>query len=157
MAIDGIRCTRLLPHGVPGSVLSTSAPVASWLLPLEFTLQLLGPSTDPFQVPQDYQSCQVLDTGVQLVVEVTDQNGNPVNLKSASATVIRLRLPDGTLVDHAAIFLTDGTDGQVVYTTGPGDLPRAGTCAIQAKVTMSNSTKYTRLGHFNVLENTDDN
>jgi hypothetical protein len=128
-----------------------------WELPLEFDLQLLGPSTAAFEFVDDMLSCQVGDTGIQLVVQVLDQEGFPVNVGLADLLTIKILYPDGTSRDFSAQVFSGAADGRVVYVTGPSDLDQVGRYQIQAQITMGGAVKSTRLGAFEVLENVDDN
>jgi hypothetical protein len=151
--ITGVPLGVLLPHGVPGS--NGSVFQAVWLLPLNFVLQLLGPASDPVVIPQDYQSLQQDDTGVQLIVQVTDQAGAPVNIATADVLTMKLLAPDGTPLDFTAKLLSNGADGKLYYVTRPGDLAQAGLYQIQAKVTMAGSSKSSRRGFFWSYPNVD--
>ena len=96
---------------------------------------------------------QVGDVGVQLVVQVLDQDGVPVDVSTASSLVIRIGYPDGTSADRTASLLTTGTDGRIKYLTISGDLPQAGDHSIQARVTIAGSLKSSQLGMFVVNQN----
>lgn len=155
MAVFGPRRSTLGGFGGPAI---TGGPFRySWELPLEFPLQLLGPSTNIFEPLDEALSCQVEDVGVQLIVQVLDDTGFPVNVGVADVLVIKIMLPDGTSVDHPAEVFAGGPDGRIVYVTGPGDLPEAGFYQIQGKVTMGGAPKSTRLGQFIVEDNVDAN
>lgn len=99
--------------------------------------------------------CQIGDIGVQLVVQVTDQDGNPINLGPATDLKIKIGYPDGTTVDKGAIIFTDGYDGKLVYRTITNDLTQTGTHRIQAKVTLGGAPKHSKVGLFEVNENVD--
>lgn len=151
--ITGFRRTALQTFGVPGRV---GGPFNfSWVLPVNFALQLAGPKTAQFDVPQDYQFCQVGDAGIQIIVQVLDGAGQPVDLRPATAKVIKILLPDGTTKDVAATFLDDGSDGKIFYTTAAIDLSEVGVYRVQGKVTMGNAAKSTQLGTLQVLANVD--
>jgi len=102
---------------------------------------------------QGLQACQQGDVGVAIIVSVVDQDGDPVDLHTATSLIIRLGAPDGTAVDKTAIFVSDGSDGQIVYTTVAEDLDQAGEYEIQGIVTMGGATKSTAVSTLQVLEN----
>ena len=102
---------------------------------------------------QGLQSCQQGDVGVSIIVSVTDQAGDPVNLASASNKTIRLGYPDGTSADFAAAFVTDGSDGQLVYATQDGDLSQVGEYDVQAIYVLAGVTKSTEVDTLQVREN----
>ena len=125
------------------------------LTQLTFPLAIAGPWRGGFKNP--YQSCQQTDVGVNLVVQVLDEDGNPFNCRAATSLLIKVFYPDGTTKDFAGQFLTTGVDGQIVYTTAPGDLSQNGLYYIQAKVLIGGGNVSTRLGQFWVGENADNN
>ena len=102
---------------------------------------------------QSFQTCQVGDVGVSLVVEIVDADGTPVDLRSATSRVIRVGYPDGTSEDFDAEFLTDGGDGKLVRTTVEGDVSEAGEYQIQGIVTLGGATRSSTVSAFQALEN----
>lgn len=60
-----------------------------------------------------------------------------VDLSSQSAMVFNFKKPDGTIVQKTPVFTTDGTDGQVEYTTVSGDIDQAGQWFLQGNVTIT--------------------
>lgn len=150
----------MIPDDALTTLQTTSLPggrygpyFAPWILALEFELQFAGPSSARFDPEEGFLSCQKNDEGIQLLVTVLDNAGEPLDISDASALVIRLEYPDKTVEEFPAHFLHGGAGGQLYYVTIPGDLPQVGNHWIQAKVTMGNSVKYTRLGRFEVLDN----
>lgn len=147
----GYRVSGLCANGFPGgfaALLGGAAP----MIPLEFTLPVAGPITADFDscLPQQ---CQEDNDGIQLVVNVVDQNGDPVNLMTASSLEIRLLKPDGTTINKTATVLTSGVDGAVQYTTAAADIAEAGTYEVQAAYVISGKTQTTRRARFRVGEN----
>jgi len=102
---------------------------------------------------QGFQSCQQGDVGVSLIVAVVDPNGDPIDLHTATSLKIRIGAPDNTSKDAVAGFLTDGSDGQIVYATQAGDLAQAGEYEIQGIITMGGVTKSTAVSTLQVLGN----
>lgn len=124
------------------------------MIPLTFNLQLAGtPGNLGFSSQAASQFCQQGDVGIQFVVYVLDQNGDPVNLSAATNLQINLQVPDGTVEYLTASLLTNGMDGGITFTTIAGTLAEAGTWAIQAAFQLSGSTFNTQLGVFQVNAN----
>lgn len=111
------------------------------------------PMTDLY--PED--GAQVGDVGLQIIVQVLDQNGAVIDIGGAVALKIKLLKPDGTTLDKTASFLTDGSDGKIYYTTIVGDLNQAGLWQVQGKLTLDGTAKSTRLAGMIVAENVDNN
>lgn len=93
------------------------------------------------------------DEGVAFLVQVNDQDGNAINLSSASSINILFEKPDKTFVSKTASFVTDGTDGQIEYISITGDLNMVGRWQIQASYIKSSNLKYTSKDTFIVDSN----
>lgn len=92
------------------------------------------------------------DVGTELICTIKD--GDSAVDISAGSAVIRLRKPQtGTVVQKTAVFVSDGTDGQIKYVTVSGDLDEAGTWQIQAQVTISTNTWNSDVQNFEVHPN----
>jgi len=102
---------------------------------------------------QEFQSCQKGDVGIELIVQIVDPDGDSLNVQSATSMIIRLGGPDGTSEDFTAAFLTDGSDGQIVYTTQSGDLDEVGQYTIQGIITIDGAIKSTTVSVLQVLDN----
>lgn len=74
------------------------------------------------------------DIGVQIIITVLDQDGDVVNLSSATTKSIVFNLPDETTVTKTASFVSDGSDGKIKYTTESGFVSQLGIWAAQAFV-----------------------
>jgi hypothetical protein len=103
---------------------------------------------------------QVGCSGLAIVVTFKDQNQNVIDLSPlgvGTATSIYLRRPNGRVTSHIAAFLTDGTDGRVVYHTTLGDIDVPGDWWIQARVvntvTPDDLDFFTDVQPFRVAEN----
>lgn len=77
----------------------------------------------------------------------------PVNISSATTKLIIFLKPDGTRVEKAGTFFTDGTDGILTYTTVSGDLSVAGVWRIQGYVEIGSSVFYSNVQSFTVYGN----
>ena len=84
------------------------------------------------------------------------EDGSPVDLSSASEIKIRLRKPDGTVLNQTATNYDDGADGRIKFETdggSSGTLTALGEWEIQGYAVVSSKERYTRRGHFTVVEN----
>lgn len=134
-----------LPTGLLGLLLRSP------MIPLNFTLHVAGPITaDLEDVPQE---CQEQNDSIQLVVLVTDQDGNPINMRPASQITMIFLAPNGVTFERPASLLTHGLDGNVQYTTVDTDLIQAGTYQLQVRYTIAGKTQTTRRGKFTVGAN----
>ncbi len=77
---------------------------------------------------------RIRDSGVPLVVTVKE-GGVAVDISAATSTEIHLRRPNGSTKRFAAAFVTDGSDGQVTYTTDATTLDQVGNWEVRARVT----------------------
>lgn len=102
---------------------------------------------------QSFQTCQVGDVGVAIIVSIVDTEDAPVDLRAATTKVIRIGYPDGTSEDFTAVFLTDGGDGKLVYTTVAGDISEAGEYQVQGIVTLGGASRSSTVSAFQALDN----
>lgn len=94
------------------------------------------------------------DIGTHLDVTVTDASTNAaVNVSSATTLEYRLRKPDGSRITRTATFVTDGTNGQLRYTTIAGDIDQEGAWMLQAKVVYAAGTFFSAKVAFTVHDN----
>jgi len=92
------------------------------------------------------------DIGVNF--NITVMNGSsPLNVSSADNIYIIFQKPDGSDLIKTASLITDGTDGNIRYTTVAGDLDQVGTWQIQAKVDFTISVFSTDIQKFKVYRN----
>lgn len=157
------KFTELSSFGAPRTPFRIApAVVILDLFPLKMSFQfnaalnLLGRQEVPAMIdlyPAD--GAQVGDVGVQIVVQVLDQDDNVVDIAGASALKIKFLKPDGTALDKTAVLYSDGTDGKIVYTTLTGDLDQAGLYQLQGKLNLNSTPKSTRLGALVVAANVD--
>lgn len=77
------------------------------------------------------------DIGTAVTLAVTNKTtGEAIDLSEATELLIRARKPGGDVVEWTAEFLTDGTDGQIVYYTQAEDLDVAGAWHFMGFVTL---------------------
>lgn len=95
---------------------------------------------------------QVGDVGT--IIEVTLLDGEtPVSVVGATSKTMRFQKPGGTVIDKAAAFTTDGSDGKVQYVTVSGDLDIAGVWQVQAKIVTAEGQWTSAIGTFKVAAN----
>ena len=92
------------------------------------------------------------DIGTVLTVTVKDDTA-VVDISSATTKQIILRKPSGTNLEKTGVFVTDGSDGQMKYTTVSGDLSEAGDWSVQAKVVLTSGTWFSDVSTFTVHPN----
>lgn len=92
--------------------------------------------------------------GVKIDVTVKE-DGTAINLSSVTTKNYIVTKPDGTTqVTWAASFITDGTNGQLRYTTVSGDLDQVGRYQLQVDLAFPSSfTGRTDIGTFYVEDN----
>lgn len=115
-------------------------------------------------IPQAMQTFQY-GAAIKLVVQFIDPiataaNNNvpvPLNIAGATDLLVCLLFPDTlTTMNFTGAFVTDGTDGQIYYTTEYNvDLVQLGLFQIQGKATLGSVPILTAVGYFQVLVNTD--
>ena len=125
---------------------------------LFFSLSLAGPISPDFVPPYPTQQAQATDEGVQVVVQVLDGSGNPVNLRLTSSMTILLVRPSGIGIETPASYFSNGLDGQMAFTTGVSTplgtgLDECGNWLLQAKIVASGKTQFTTVGSFTVNPN----
>lgn len=94
------------------------------------------------------------DIGTVLVVTITD-DGQVVDLSSATETIIIIKKPNTLPYEKTASFYTDGTDGKISYTVVAGDLDAPGVYKIQGKVSIGGGTFRSEISTFKVHCNLD--
>lgn len=92
------------------------------------------------------------DIGVNF--NITVMNGTAVlDVSNADSISIIFQKPDSSDLIKTASLITDGTDGNIRYTTVSGDLDQVGTWQIQAKVDFGASVFSTDIQKFKVYRN----
>src|SRR3990172_6653069 len=152
-----LRVTYLGLPGCPGLALGQEN--YAFMSDMNFALQLAGPVQLTFQPVYPVQACRYADQGVRVIVAVVDGYGNPVDLRGASAKTIKFLKPDGTTYDATAVFLSNGYDGRVLFTSTSLLPPfnQAGAWWVQAAVTVGGKRQHTQWGAFSVERNIDNN
>lgn len=92
------------------------------------------------------------DIGVNF--NITVMNGTAVlNVSNANSINIIFQKPDGSDLTKTATLVTNGTDGNIRYTSVSGDLDQVGTWQIQARVDFGASVFSTDIQKFKVYRN----
>ena len=92
------------------------------------------------------------DIGVNF--NITVMNGTAVlDVSNADDIYIIFQRPDGSDLTKTATLVTNGTDGNIRYTSVSGDLDQIGTWQIQAKVDFGASVFSTDIQKFKVYRN----
>jgi|SRR5579864_29026 len=147
MAILGQPITGLASYGSVG--IPYRQPL---VIPVDFALQVAGPfQPTGFLVTTNF--CQVANAGIQIIVQVLDENLNPINLYGATVLTIAFMKPDGMQFSKTAQYLTNGIDGNIYYTTLATDILEAGLWYVQAQVTIGGATLTTQWGEFEANAN----
>lgn len=89
-----------------------------------------------------------------LTIKDRQKNGTKTTLDvSGTTTQIVLKIPGGSKLVKSASFVTDGTDGQIQYTTVSGDITVPGNWKIQAIVTSGTNVWNSEIKSFKVNRN----
>ncbi len=76
--------------------------------------------------------------GATITLTLVDQAGDVIDLSTATLTdSLYLRSPNGKLLIKRPSFVTNGTDGEIVYTTIAGDLSENGTWQAEFKLVLT--------------------
>jgi len=91
---------------------------------------------------------------IGLVMTLTIEEDNvAVNISSATTKQIKVRKPDGSVMDKAADFSTNGSDGKLTYTTIADDIDMVGEYQAQAYVVMTGFTGHSTVVSFEAKRN----
>lgn len=93
------------------------------------------------------------DAGVVFVVAIVDQDGNPLNISTATVTQFIFQRPDGTIATVNGSLFTDGTDGKLQYISTADLLDTPGTWKYQIHIIMGSVTLYSSISKFRILKN----
>lgn len=86
-------------------------------------------------------------------IVVVIENGAPKNISSATAKIIYLRKPNGSVLVKQAGFTTNGDDGKIEYKCVASDLDMPGKWRVQGYVEMGSDVWPTDGEFFEVDEN----
>ena len=86
------------------------------------------------------------DYGHSLVLTILDTDTNAAaDVSSYSTAYVLLTTPSGTVLTKAATWVTNGSDGQIKYTTTAGDLTVGGMWQVQGRVLTTGTARLTSL------------
>lgn len=88
----------------------------------------------------------VANKNVDFVITITE-DCIPIDISAATTKLIYFTRPDGSLLTKTALFVTDGTDGQIHYATIEGDLDQPGLWKIQAYIELGGGSVYSSVIH----------
>lgn len=94
----------------------------------------------------------VNDIGTTFTVTIREGK-TALDISTATTKDILFKRPDKTLLTVAGAFVTDGTDGKIIYTTVDGDLNDKGRYCIQAKVVTAAGSWNSEVDFFEVFKN----
>lgn len=92
------------------------------------------------------------DVGTAFTLTIKDGD-SAVNISTATTKKIIIKKPSGTKLTYNTAFVSDGSDGKMVYSAAAGDLDEAGTYKLQSYVIISDGTFYTDITSFKVYRN----
>ncbi len=98
------------------------------------------------------QEIHIDDYGTIFRATILD-GGTIVDISSTNNKEFTFQKPDASSLAVSGVFLTDGTDGIMQYTTVDGDLNQAGNWQIQGKVFFTSSVWNTSIHKFKVHDN----
>lgn len=132
----------IVPNGSPQTL---TPPIE-----IDFALQAIGlPQyfpTSPYQI----QNLGLGNSGVKIVIQFLDENGNPLDVSKATKLTITIAQPDGSIQSAPAAFYTNGTDGKIAWVSGPSDLQDAGLYFVQGSVLRGTAALVTYTGPLQV-------
>ena len=102
------------------------------------------------------QQVHLNDIGTIFRATINDcVSGQQQVLDVSGATTLQLifKAPSGNTKTKTAVFTTDGTNGQVEYTTVSGDIDETGVWKIQAYIVLPSGSWRSDIGKFTVHEN----
>lgn len=99
------------------------------------------------------EGLHVDDYGDPIVVTVKDENDAIVDISTAVLKYLYFLDPDGVSRKKTPIFVTDGSDGKLLYITEVDFINIAGTWLVQAQVVLPSKGKKTSKYSFEVFPN----
>lgn len=92
------------------------------------------------------------DSGFSIRLRIKDNDGNIMDLSSASVKRFDFNKPDRTTMSKSASFFTDGTDGILSYITSTAEINQLGIWEIQAYLEMGGGEFTSTIVRFKVSE-----
>lgn len=88
------------------------------------------------------------DIGTAIIITVNNQDGTPVNLSGFASLVLVIKRTDGSIVERACVFVTNGMDGKVQYISTISDFTVVGNYKFQVRCSSGGN-----VWHSNILTN----
>lgn len=88
-------------------------------------------------------------------ITVRDENNMPIDLSQAVAITLKVRKPDGSVVDRPVTFITNGEDGAISYQMTPGELDQKGIWRLQVYLELGSGVRRSTIIPFEVYPNLD--
>lgn len=101
----------------------------------------------------DIKEVQLDSVNLAIIISVIDQDGNIVDVSSASTKNILIKKPDRTVLTKTGVFVTDGTDGKIQHLTIAGDLDQLGIYEAQGDIVVGSTDIPTVVSKFKVVRN----
>lgn len=98
------------------------------------------------------EEIRVGDFNTSLVVTIKDGD-SIVDISTATAKYLKLKKPDGVVLQKNTTFLTDGTDGKMQYITVSGDITICGTWKMQGNIELGGGKFGSDIISFKVYRN----
>jgi hypothetical protein len=92
------------------------------------------------------------DTGTNIVVTIKDQDNAVIDVSAALTLEIKMRRPDGTKITKTATFTTDGTDGQIQFSSLSTDFTIKGIYQFQPRVVTATADQHATKAEAEVFE-----
>lgn len=93
------------------------------------------------------------DIGTAFTIQVVDEDGQAIDLSTASLLQIIFKKPSSARLVKTATLTTDGKDGQMQYVSVDGDLDQTGGWQMQPRITIGGSTWSGSVVTFTVASN----
>lgn len=90
------------------------------------------------------------DEGTQIIGRIKDHTGAIYPISTATVKNFIFRKPNGSTITRECSFLTNGTDGIMIYTTLSGDIDQIGRWEIKAYIETPTSKKTSLINDFMV-------
>ena len=105
---------------------------------------------------QDIEELHVGDVGTRLIVTLVDNQEQPVDLSQSTLKQYILKKPDRSISILSALFVTDGSDGQLQFITTATTLTIAGYYKLQVYIEEDANKWHTDKVTFRVWPNLDE-
>jgi ABC-type Mn2+/Zn2+ transport system ATPase subunit len=92
------------------------------------------------------------DFGITFKFTVLDQDDSILDISTASGMLLNFEKPDTSQIYKDGSWLTDGTDGQIVYVTESGLFDQSGYWKVNAVVSSETYRHTTNIVRFKVEE-----